>query len=110
MKAITRKEWVAWRMKLGATRKEAERLWKAYSSWRDEEAAHGPVRRLEVAPWQDWEREFRAWLDEMPRKPVAFLAMVEAVEKMRAAKAAIQARKAKGRERFLKRYARRAGS
>jgi len=110
MKTITRKEWVAWRMQLGANRREAERLWKDYRTWRDEEGAERPVRRFEVASWQDWEREFRAWLDEMPRKPVAFLAMVAAVEKMRAAKAVIHARKAKGRERFLKRYARRRAS
>lgn len=105
---VDAKTWKAWRMKLGATRKHANALWMQYQEWRALEAQNGPVRRLEVAPWQNWEREFRAWLDEMPRKPIAFLAMVAAAEKRRAAKESIQARKVKGRERFLRRYARRA--
>lgn len=104
---IDEKTWKAWRMKLGATRKQANHLWMQYQEWRALEAQNGPVRVLQVKPWQNWEREFRAWLDEMPRKPVAFLTMVAAAEKRRAAKAMVAARKMKGRERYERQYARR---
>lgn len=97
-------------MKLGASHKQALKLWDQYQEWLAEEAHNGPVRRLTVLPWQNWEREFRAFLDEMPRKPFAFLAMVAAAEKKRAALAAVNTRKAKSHERYRKQYARRAYS
>lgn len=105
-----RKTWIAWRMKLGAGRKEAGKLWLAYQEWLAEEALQPRVRRLQVAPWQNWEREFRAWLDEMPRKPLKFLAMVAAAEKRRTMKSAAEARKAIARRKYQRQYERRADS
>ena len=58
-------------------------------------------------PWQDWDREFRAFLDEMPRKPFKFLQMVAANDKRREALAIVARRKAKNRERYERAYARR---
>lgn len=87
---------------------EALKLWHAHQEWRAQEKLNGPVRFLKVESWQDWETEFKRFLDAMPRKPYKFLAMVAAIERRRALQDAIQARKAKGRERFLRRYARHA--
>jgi len=94
-------------MKLGATRKAALKLWTQYQEWRALEAQNGPIRCLNVQPWQNWEREFRAFLDEMPRKPVAFLAMVAAAEKRRAALTVVADRKSRSREKYLRQYKRR---
>jgi hypothetical protein len=99
--------WIAWRMKLGAGRKEALKTWHLYQQWLEQEAKQPRARFLKVAPWQDWDREFRAFLDEMPRKPFNFLARVAAAEKRRTVKASVDARKAKSRERYERQYARR---
>lgn len=104
---IDEKTWKAWRMKLGATRKEANRLWLQYQEWVAQEAQNGPVRRLSVKPWQDWEREFRAFLDEMPRKPYAFIAMVARIEMKRAQLSEIRLKKAARRDKYIRQYERR---
>lgn len=94
-------------MKLGASRKEALKTWTLYQQWVAEEAQQPRARFLKVAPWQNWEREYRAFIDEMPRKPFDFLARVAAAEKRRAALALVASRKAKSRERYERQYARR---
>jgi hypothetical protein len=105
---IDRETWISWRMKLGANRKDATALWQQYQEWLGGKAASSRVRVLKVEPWQDWEREFRAFLDQMPRKPSGFLARVAAAEKKRAQQAVITARKARGKKRFRRQYAKRA--
>jgi hypothetical protein len=104
---IDKATWVAWRISLGVPRKQALKLWEQYGEWLAQEALQPRPRVLCVQPWQNWEREFRAFLDEMPRKPVVFLAMVKAAEKRRAQKQSVEARKAHSRERYRRQFERR---
>lgn len=101
---------IAWQMKMGASRRMAFRQWAAFGEWLAQEARQPRVRILKVASWQNWEREFRAFLDEMPRKPFAFLAMFANIEKQRAQKLSVETRKATSRERYRRQFARRATS
>lgn len=93
-------------MQLGAGRREALKLWHSFREWADQEAKNPRPRVLTIESWQDWEREFRAFLDEMPRKPYPFLALVAQIEKRREQQAVIAQRKARNLERYKRRYAR----
>ena len=96
-------------MSLGFGRKQALQSWRHFQAWLAREASNPRPRTLKVQPWQDFEREFRAFLDEMPRKPTRFLAMVADIERRRGRQQAIAARKAQGRLRYQRRYAARSG-
>jgi hypothetical protein len=103
---VNKATWISWRMKLGASHKGALKLWDQYQEWRAQEALNPRVRVLTVQPWQNWEREFRAFLDEMPRKPLKFLAMIAEAEKRRGALAVVAERKAKSRAKYRRQYER----
>lgn len=52
----------------------------------------------------DQGRAWDAFKDTLPRKPYAFLAMVERAERKRAVEALVSAKKAKGRARYQRRF------
>jgi hypothetical protein len=52
----------------------------------------------------DQQDAWRAFLDTLPRKPYAFLAMVAAAERRRAVRATVDAKKAKGLAKYQRRF------
>lgn len=98
--------WQNWRVRLGASRREAKELFREYQELVKEMPTEGKVRYLKVEPWQTFEQALAKFLDTMPRKPYAFLARVKACEERRATLSKVEAKKARNRRRYLKRYAR----
>lgn len=101
---IDEKTWIEWRCKLGCRKAEARALFKEHERLLAESAT--PVRRLTLRHGETWEQALKAFLDQMPRTPTRFLAMVAALEKRREIRAAVAARKAIGRQRYRRQYAR----
>jgi hypothetical protein len=107
-KPIDEKTWIEWRLKLGCRKHEAKALFKEHERLLRDSTT--PVRRLTLRHGETWEQALKAFLDQMPRNPSRFLAMVAAIEVRHAIKAAVLARKAVGRQRYRKRYERHSAS
>jgi hypothetical protein len=104
MRAIDEKTWIEWRCKLGCRKAEARSLFREYQELLRESG--GTVRMMTPRHNESWEQALTAFLDQMPRKPIRFLAMVAEVERRRSIRDQIKAHKADGRRRYEKRYAR----
>lgn len=102
MQPIDEKTWIAWRCKLGARKSEAKALYREYQEFIA--SAAGNVRMCRPRHGESFESAFRAFLDQMPRTPSRFLAMVERAQKLREIRARVAARKAVGRARHLRRF------
>lgn len=100
--------WQEWRVKLGASKKDAVDLFREYQDLVKELPADSAVRVLKVLPWQTFEQALSKFLDRMPRKPYAFLARVAAIEARRERQSTAEIRKAMNRRRYQRQYARRA--
>ena len=102
------------RMPMPERLKAAERI-KKRNQWIDPlvkqparthfSAEHGIIHLDKLHKWPvryDQDQAWAAFLDTLPRKPYKFLAMVAAAERKRALAALVAAKKAKGRERYLR--------
>lgn len=65
------------------------------------------VRRVEPKHGETFAQAFDRFIDEMPRKPTKFLAMVAEIERLRKQSEAVAKRKELGRKKYLKRMGRR---
>jgi hypothetical protein len=104
------------RMPMPERMKAAERI-KKRNQWIDPlvaqrarahfSPAHGIIHCDKLHKWPvryDQDNAWAAFVDTMPRKPYKFLAMVAAAERKRAIEALVTAKRAKGRERYLRRF------
>lgn len=76
------------------------------NSWWDLNRDKFSVRTVRPQRGETYAQAVDRFLEEMPRKPTKFLAMVKEQERVRLAKARVAAKKAKGRERYERRMAR----
>lgn len=107
---VDAKTWRAWRVKMGASKRDARDLYREYRELVKELPADGKVRALKVEAGQSFEQALARFLDRMPRKPYAFLARVAAIEARRARQSTAQSRKEVNRKRYARQYERRGRS
>ena len=104
---IDAKTWQAWRVKMGASKRDARNLYREYCELVRQLPTDGKVRVLKIEAGQTFEQALARFLDRMPRKPYAFLARVAAIEAKRARLGEVATRKAINRERYRRQYERR---
>jgi hypothetical protein len=97
---VDEKQYAEWMMRMGYRKSDAQACARRFIEWKAQQASQPRARFLKVESWQNWEREFKAFIDRMPRKPTRFLAMVAAAEKRREALARVADRKAVRRRRY----------
>lgn len=101
---VSEQTWIQWRTKLGCRKGEAKALYREYLDLLADQST--PVRCLTFRHGETWEQALNAFLDQMPRRPTRFLAMVAAIEARRAAQAVIASQRAVKRRRYERRYQR----
>jgi hypothetical protein len=106
MQPIDEKTWIEWRCKLGCRKAEAKRLYREYLELLLE--CESSVRMMKPRHNETWEQALTAFVDQMPRRPTRFLAMVAESEQRQAIRERLRARKASGRRKYLRRVNRRA--
>ena len=97
---VNEQQYAEWMMRLGYRKSDARASARRFVEWKAQQESQPQATRLKVEPWQNWEREFKAFIDRMPRKPTRFLAMVAAAEKRREALARVTDKKAARRRRY----------
>lgn len=96
--------WIEWRCQLGCRKHEARALFRKHQALLLSDGVK--ARFLKPRTNETFEQAWRAFLDGMPRKPFRFLAMVAEIEKRRAIKKGVGAKRAAGRARYERRMRR----